>query len=178
MKPAAFCLLLAVTLSAQAISEDSAVSRLRLTLNRIKAETIHEPVSLVIAVQTNDATLATLASVRDLGLMLQPLVTSDRGEIAILSYGDQVRTVQPFTSDSANAALAIAGLKVNGTSARKIDAVGEAISYLDMQPSNRQRVILVVGQSKDQGSETNLTNFHDAMIRAQRSNVLIYSLAF
>lgn len=93
MKPAAFCLLLALNLSAQVISQDSAISRLISTLQQIKAETVHHPISLVIAVQTNDATLATLARVRELGLMLEPLVTSGPGEVAVLSYSDQVRTV-------------------------------------------------------------------------------------
>jgi hypothetical protein len=58
---------------------------------------------MVIAVQTNDATLAALAGLRDLDLILRQLIKG--GEIAVLSYGDQVRTVQSFTSDSAKAAL-------------------------------------------------------------------------
>ena len=106
MRAAALCVLLAWTLSGQAISGD-AVTRLRSTLQRINAE-VHEPSSIVIAVQTNDATLAALAGLRDLDLILRQLIKG--GEIAVLSYGDQVRTVQSFTSDSAKAALAIAGL--------------------------------------------------------------------
>ena len=175
MKSAAFCLLFALNLSAQVIFQDSAVSRLASALQQINAQTVDKPVFLVIAVQTNDATLATLARVRELGLMLQPLVANGRGEIAVLSYGDQVQTVQPFTPYSGKAVLAIADLKPDGALARKIDAVAEAISALDTRPPDRGRVVLVIGEWEDRGSKTNMK---DALTRAKLSNVLIYNLAF
>ena len=168
MRAAALCVLLAWTLSGQAISGD-AVTRLRSTLQRINAE-VHEPSSIVIAVQTNDATLAALAGLRDLDLILRQLIKG--GEIAVLSYGDQVRTVQSFTSDSAKAVLAIAGLRVGGASPRALDAVNEAVSALETQKG--RRVLLLIGEIKDRASGADL---RDTMIRAQRSNVLIYGLA-
>ena len=93
----------------------------------------------------------------------------------MLSYGDQVRTVQPFTPDSGKAVLALTGLKVDGGLARKIDAVAEAISDLDARTPDRRRVVLVIGEREDRGSKTDLK---DALTRAQLSNVLIYSIAF
>ena len=95
-------------------------------------------------------------------------------QIAVVSYGDQVRTVQSFTSDSAKAALAIAGLKVDGASARELDAVNEAVTALETHTQKGRRVLLLIGEIKDLASGADL---RDTMIRAQRSNVLIYGLA-
>ena len=125
----------------------------------------------MIAVQTNDATLAALAGLR-LDLILHQLIKG--GEIAVLSYGDQVRTVQSFTSDSAKASLAIAGLRVGGASPRALDAVNEAVSALETHTQKGRRILLLIGEIKDRASGANL---RDTMIRAQRSNVLIYGLA-
>jgi hypothetical protein len=178
MKPAAFCLLLALTLSAQAIPEDSAISRIESALQRINAATVHEPISLVIVVQTKDTALGTLAWIHEIGPLLEPLVTGERGEFAVLSYGDQIRTVQPFTSDSATVSHAIDTFKVfqtAGPSVRMNDAVDEAISDLDARPVYRRRIILVIGDGNDRRSRT---NFQDVRARAKRLNVLIYELLF
>jgi hypothetical protein len=177
MKPAVFGLLLAVTLSAQAIPEDSAISRIQSALQRINAATAHEPLSLVIVVQTRATALGTLAWIHEIGPMLEPLVTGERGEFAVLSYGDHIRTVQPFTSDSASVSHAIDTFKVfqtAGPSIRMNDAVDEAISNLGARPVYRRRIILIIGDGNDHGSKT---TFQDVRARAKRLNVLIYELS-
>jgi hypothetical protein len=174
MKTSVFCLLLAVTLSTQATPVDSAITRAKSILQRINLDTFNEPISMVIAVQTNDTASEAVAAIRQIGLMLEPLITGERGEIALLCYGDHVRTIQPFTSDSAVMFNAINGLKVDGTSSRLTDAVVEATSVLDTRPEYRRRIILVVGESGDHGSEGKVS---DALARVQRSNVLIYVVA-
>ena len=169
-----FCLFLTVTLNAQAIPENSTVARLKSTLQRINVETVQKPTSLVIAVRTNDAASEALAAIRQSGPMLEPLVAGGRGEIAVLSYGDRIRTVQPFTSDSAAVSRAIAGLKVSGTSLAVNDAFAEAISDLETRPAYRRRILLLIGESRDPRSQS---GSQDVIDRAQRSNVLIYAIA-
>jgi flavin-binding protein dodecin len=145
-----------LTLSAQAITEDSIVSRLNSTLQEIDAQTVHEPISLVIAAQTNYKVQAAIGiNFRKIGTMLEPLVSSERGEIEVLSYGDRVRVlvVQPFTSDSTKASRAIAELKISmglqSSISNVSDAIAQATSDLQTRPSNRRRIIVVLGESKD-----------------------------
>jgi len=175
MRPAVFCLLLAVTLSAQATPENSTADRLKSILQQINLETVHKPTSLVIAVPTNDSASEALAAIRQMGPMLEPLVAGGRGEIAVLSYGDRIRTVQPFTSDSAAVSRAIAGLKVSGTSFAMIDAVAKAISDLETRPVYRRRILLLIGESK--ALSRGLRGNQDLIDRAERSAVLIFAIA-
>jgi hypothetical protein len=168
------CLFLAVTSNAQAIAENSTVARLKSTLQRINKEVLQKPTSLVIAVRTNDAASEALEAIRQMGPMLEPLIAGGRGEIAVLSYGDRIRTAQPFTSDSAAVSSAIAGLTVSGTSLAVNDALVETISALETRPAYRRRILLLIGESRDPRSQS---GFQDVVDRAQRSNVLIYSIA-
>jgi hypothetical protein len=52
--------------------------------------------------------------------------------------------------------------------------VNEAVSALETHTQKGRRVLLLIGEIKDRASGANL---RDTMIRAQRSNVLIYGLA-
>jgi VWFA-related protein len=144
-------------------------------LQRIESDTIYEPISLVLVNQTNEIAKAALAKVRKIGPTIEPLVTGERGETAVITYSDQTRLAQPFTFDALAVKQAIAGLRADGSSAKMIDSIMEAIEALESRPANRRRIILIIGESKDRGSKTKL---EDALTRAQRSNVLIYSLTY
>jgi hypothetical protein len=165
MKAGMWCLSLAVTLNAQAIPENSTGAKLRSILERIA----RKPTALVIAVKGDSS--EALESIRQMGPALGPLVRDGRGEIAVLSYGDRIRIVQPFTSDSAAVSNAIGGLKISGTSSPMIDAVAEGISALEARPMYRRRILLVLGEGKDHPVSRAGESILD---RAQRSSVLIY----
>jgi len=180
MKLAAFCLIFALTLSAQATTED-VVSRLDSTLQAISAAKDQGPISMVIAVQTNSKVQPALLNFRKIGAMLEPLATSGTGEIEVLSYGDRVRVLvtQPFTSDSRKAAEAMAFLKIamasQSSTSNVFDAIAQATSDLEASASNRRRIIVVIGDSnKDPDNEQKLK---DSINRAARSNVLIFFVA-
>ena len=154
MKLVAFSLFFAVTLSAQAITGDSIVSRLESALQDIGAETGHEPISLVIAVRTNyKIQAASDINVRRISSMLEPLLSSERVEVEVLSYGDRVRVLvaQPFTSNSAKAADAMAHLKISmglqSSTSTTADAIAQATSDLETRPSNRRRIIVEIGRA-------------------------------
>lgn len=146
-------------------------------LQRINALTFREPLSLVIVVQTKDTALGALAWIHELAPMLEPLVAGGHGEFAVLSYGDQVRTVQPFTADSSTVSHAIDAFRVPERSGRSVhmnDALDEAISDLDARPVYRRRIILVIGDGDDRGSKV---KFEDVLARAKRLNVRIHELS-
>jgi hypothetical protein len=172
MRLVPFYLFLTVALNGQAVPQDSTIE-LKSTLERINLETAHKPISLIIAVRTNEAAVKVLAAIRQMGPMLAPLVAGGRGEIAVLSYGDRIRTIQPFTSDAAAVANAIAGLQASGTSFGLIDTIEEGISELESRPADRRRVLLLIGETRDSRGHSRTA---DVVDRAQRSNVLIYAV--
>jgi hypothetical protein len=150
MKFAVLCLFFGVTLSAQ----NSMVGRLTSTLQTIKAEQVHEPVSIVIAVPMNYKVQTEIdRNIRRIHTMLTQLVGSERGEIEVVSYGNGGRALvaQPFTTDSAKAATAIAHLRVwHGVQSPTSDlsgAITRAASDLETRPANRRRVIVAIGDA-------------------------------
>jgi hypothetical protein len=156
MKLAVLGLLFGFILSAQ----NSMVGRLDATLQTIKA--VHEPVSIVIAVPMNSKVQTEIdQNIRRIHALLTQLVGSDRGEIEVLSYGEGGRALvaQPFTSDSAKAASAIAHLRVwHGVQSSTSELAGElggdlsgaiarASSDLETRPANRRRIIVAIGEA-------------------------------
>ncbi len=128
------------------------VGRLDSTLQTIKA--IHEPVSIVIAVPMNYKVQTEIdANIRRIHALLTQLVGTERGEIEVLSYGQAGRPLvaQPFTSDPAKAASAIAHLRVwRGVQSVTPDpsvAIARASSDLETRPANRRRIIVAIGSS-------------------------------
>jgi hypothetical protein len=173
MKTLALSLLLAVTLSAQAIPGASTAARLKSILREIDADAVHKPTSILILVPTSDSAVKPLATIDQISPMVEPLVSSRQGEIAILSYGDRIRTIQPFTSDPAALSTAIADLRISAASVRMTDAVAEAISDLEARP-DRRRILLLIADSKF--ISRGLGGNHDLIDRAERSAVLIYAI--
>jgi len=133
------------------------------------------PISLVIAVQGNGMSRAALAKIRKVGSMVEPLITGERGEAAIVRFSDQVEVMQDFTRNPDLIAKAFSGLKSRGSGARSIDAVAQAIEMLTARADNRRRVVLIIAESRDRGSRAKLTG---VLQSAQRANVTLYPITF
>src|SRR5262249_21340048 len=54
-----------------------------------------------------------------------------------------------------------------------IDATLQAIKLLETRPPERRRILLLISETRDQGSESEL---RDAVAEAELNNILIYSL--
>lgn len=133
------------------------------------------PISIVIAVQSNAMSSAALAKIRKVGSMIEPLITGERGEVAVLVYADAIRTLQDFTSSNVEIAKAFQAIKTRGDQARTLDAASQAITMLAARPPGRRKVILLISESRDRGSETKLP---DLLRAAQREDVTIYPLTY
>lgn len=106
--------------------------------------------------------------------MLQQAVVGANGEAAVIAFSDEVRTVQDFTSSGDAISDTFRNLKPADTDqGRMVDAVARALDMLANRPTGARSVILVIGESKDRGSESKIK---DLLPRIQRSAVTIYSL--
>lgn len=137
------------------------------------------PISLVIAVQSSGISAAVIDKVRKVASMIQPLVTGERGSAAVVSFDQRVKWVQEFTKDGdalKRAFLQIQPLTRPGEDkeARMLDAVNAAIGRL-RERQNERRVLLLISESRDRGSETSL---QDSIVAAQTAGVAIYSLTY
>ncbi len=144
-------------------------------VQKIDVETVYTPIALVAAVQSSEISAAALAKIRKIGSMIEPLVVGSGGEAAVVTYADEVRTVQEFTGDPWKLVRTFRALECRGAGSRMIDAVTAGVRLLAARPADRRRVLLVVGESRDRSSETSL---QDAVTLAQRENVTVYTLTW
>lgn len=139
-------------------------------------EWTNSPVAIAILVQANATAGPALLKAGKAGAMIQPLLIGERGAAAVLTYANSVITSQEFTNDAVLVTRAFRALKPRNEGAgRMLDAISAAISMFQRRPAGERRVILVVGESRDRGSETALEAVHEAL---QRENIQLYAATY
>jgi VWFA-related protein len=134
------------------------------------------PIALVTAIQTSDISLSALEKIRKIGAMIPEAVVGANGEAAILTFDDHVKVVQQFTTDADAISNVFRDLKpADNRGGRMIDAVEEALKLLANRPGARRANILIIGESRDRGSEEKLS---DLLAEIQRTGVTVYSLTY
>ena len=139
----------------------------------IKVNATYYPVSVVIAVQANDAVEAVLPQVKRIGSLLETFIVGEQGEAALLAFDHRLRVLQEFTNDPTKITDELQKIRVGSTSARMNDAVQTAVRLLRNRPKERKRVVLLISETRDIASETRL---REALIEAQFANVTVYTV--
>ena len=67
----------------------------------IQVDESFNPISLVVAVQTSANSAAILDKLGSSGILFTDLLAGDRGETALVTFSDEVRTQREFTTNSA-----------------------------------------------------------------------------
>lgn len=140
---------------------------------KIQVDVAYTPISLVLCVQSNSHVQGLLPQVKKIGNLLKPLLTGDQGEVALIAYDSRIRTLQEFTSDADKITLAMNKVQPGSDANHMIDAVSEATRMLRTRPRSRQRIILLIGETRDLYSETHL---REAMMDLQLANVVFYAV--
>lgn len=136
------------------------------------------PISMAIAIQT-DLKAQAIARVRELGPLLGALVVGVGGEAAIFTFKDQLQVRQDFTPDLGRLTHALRRIEFppgpNRVSVpdHVIDATLDAMRLLDQRPEGRRRILLLISDPRDLGSQSTLD---DAISAVAVSNTLIYWL--
>lgn len=132
-----------------------------------------QPISMVVAVETSDAVVKILPKVRKIGGLLHALVTGETGELALLEYNDKVHLITPFSSDADQISAGFKKLSSSGSASRLNDAVIEAVRMLRTRPPDRQRVLLVIGQPRDNGSAAKI---RDVLATREFADIQVFSV--
>ena len=141
----------------------------------IQVDESFNPISLVVAVQTASNSAAILDKLGSSGILFTELLAGDRGETAILTFSDEVRTLRDFTTNSDNLSAGLRSLHVQGNGAVANDAVMQGLAMLAKRRNDRRRILLVIGEKRDRSSKL---KFSAVLQEAQRQNVIIYWLTY
>jgi VWFA-related protein len=136
-----------------------------------------DPLSVVFVVETSSRIEPLLPAVRKTGILFTQIVLGQTGEAAVLAFDDITAVLRPFTKDADAIEKTIAALPLGTSGARLYDALSHAVGLLRNRPtpeaSARRRVIVLVSEATDTGSENKL----GAVLReAQLNNITIYTI--
>jgi VWFA-related protein len=133
------------------------------------------PIALVVAVESAGISLAALENVRQIGAMIQPLVTGERGCAGLVSFAERLTWYADCTKDPDVLVRGFRSLRPGEQrKSRLLDAAMAGIERLKGRENSR-RVLLLISESRDRGSEASLETVTTA---AQAAQVSVYAVTY
>ena len=139
-----------------------------------------DPLSIVIVVETSTRIDPMLPQLRRLGILFTEQVMGPEAEAAVVGFDESVHRLQGFTRNHDSIESVFTGLKTTESGHRLFDAMAEGVELLSDRrkptpenPAPGRRVLLVVSEALDSGSETKLG---EVLRQAQLQNITIFSI--
>jgi VWFA-related protein len=142
-------------------------------LQKVNADVRDEPLSLVVTVQRSSNLTEVLPKIQRIGSMLNQLLAGQEGEVAVIGFDHRIQVMQDFTTETSKISEAMKKMTPGSSNHAVIDAVNQSIRMLKNRPVDRRRVLLLIAEKRDKGSELRM---RESLTEAQFANVSIYSL--
>jgi VWFA-related protein len=116
------------------------------------------------------------APLSGLATMVEGFLGESKSEVAVVTFDSKTKLLQDFTEDIPAVAEKLRELKGSGDGgAATLDAIYYSLDLLELRPEGRTRVLLLISESRDHGSNAKLDQ---VVKRVTLSNTLIYSVVF
>jgi VWFA-related protein len=135
-----------------------------------------QPVSIIVAIQCGRRAAREFARMQGLASMLQPVLSAPQTETALLFFDSTLTLAHDFTNDFDAIEKGLKELQAGDDGARILDAVAYSLKLLRKLPEGRQRVLLLISETRDHGSH--FAKLDDVMTLAGITNTAIYALPF
>jgi VWFA-related protein len=132
-----------------------------------------DPLSIVLIMEASSHIAPMFPTMKRAGIIFTETVMAQTSEAAVISYDSTVDLRATFTTDTDGVRDIIEHLPIGVDDSLLYDAMARAISMLSERPAVRRRIMLVVGEAQDSGSEAQLG---EVLRQAQLANVTIYSI--
>ncbi|MGH9743734.1 MAG: VWA domain-containing protein [Candidatus Acidiferrum sp.] len=138
-----------------------------------------DPASVVILIETSSRIDALLPELRRTGILFTQTVLGPYGEGAVVGFNDSVDKLQDFTNKADSIEKTVSQLQTGTAGSKLYDAMAVGVQMLSERPPGslekpgRRRVLLVISEPRDIGSETKLG---EVLRKAQLANVTIYTV--
>jgi VWFA-related protein len=132
-----------------------------------------DPLSIVLVMEASSHIAPMFPTMKRAGIIFTETVMAQTSEAAVISYDSTVDLRAKFTTDSDSVRGIIEHLPIGVDDSLLYDAMARGISMLSERPAVRRRIMLVVGEAQDSGSEARLG---EVLRQAQLANVTIYSI--
>jgi VWFA-related protein len=141
---------------------------------RLESETAR-PLSFVVLMQTGGAARSQFKNYDNLEIMLAAVLGGTPNQVSIVSFDSRIEGVSPFTTDISQWRDAINHPEPGNSGAAIYDGLDYALDLLKQQPANTRRAILLISQTHDDGSKTQLK---DVIRTVGETDIAVYSLTF
>lgn len=131
-------------------------------------------ISLAVLINTSTRINPLLANVRKSAVLFTELIMGEYGEGAVITFDDYVTVRQNFTPDASRVIAAVKKIQTTGDETRLADAFDMAVTMLLNRPDGRRRVIIIVSQPHDRGSEADVG---EVLRLAQLAGINVYTIA-
>jgi VWFA-related protein len=134
-----------------------------------------QPVSLVVAIQRGRRAYAEFPRMEGLKSMLGPVFSLGTTRVAVVEFDSQVDLTRNFTKDDSLVDDDLRNLQPGDEGAAILDAIEYSVHLLQQEPEERQRVLLLISETRDHGS---IVKIDDTVKAIGESNSVMYALAF
>lgn len=111
-----------------------------------------EPISLVITVQRGRRATREFGRISTLASMLDPILSDQNNETALLLFDSQLDLVRDFTHSADDIEPALRNLQARDHGATILDAVAYSARLLAGRRDGRKLVLLLISETRDHGS--------------------------
>ena len=132
-----------------------------------------DPLSIVLAIETSSHIEPMLPAIRQTGIIFSQTVMGQTAEAAVISFDSDIELLKKFTTDVDGVQNTINHLRIGVDQSRLYDAMSRGISLLEERPAVRRRILVVISEAQDSGSESKLG---EVLRQAQLANVTIYTI--
>src|SRR3981081_856512 len=135
-----------------------------------------EPIPLVIAVQAGRRAEREFGRMTGLAAMLDPILSGPQNEAALLTFDSKLNLVHDFIKEADVTQPDLKNLERGAHGAAILDAVAYSAKMLAKRPAGRQRVLLLISETRDHGSH--FAKIDDAVRLVGVTHTLVYALPF
>jgi VWFA-related protein len=142
-------------------------------VQKIDEDVAVRPISMVIVIQANSEVEKMLPAIQKVGSAIQAQILGDDGEAAVIEFDHRIQNLGDFSSDPDKLSAALKKLKPGSGSSRLNDATIEGINLLKKTAVGRRRILLLIAESRDNGSELKA---REVLTEAEFADVVIYAI--
>ena len=145
-------------------------------LQTATAETVqNEPIALVVVMQTGGAAPGQFQNYRTLNTLVTAMIGASDHRVALVTFDSHLQEIWNFPPRVDGLKHAFKNPESGDHGAAILDALNCGIGMLEHQSTSLRRVILLLSQSRDNGSETSPL---ELLHRLGESNTTVYSVTF
>ncbi|HEX4156369.1 MAG TPA: hypothetical protein VHY48_12220 [Acidobacteriaceae bacterium] len=138
-------------------------------------DTEHQPLSVLVLMQTGGAAVEELPLYAKLGTMLSYLTANSPHRVALVEFDSKPEYAWDFTSNLDDLDGGFTHPDAGDSGAAILDAVNYSIDLLRKEPATYRRVIVLISQTHDEGSRVRA---EDIVRRLGENNITIECIAF